>query len=196
MTKHKLTLIKPGDKSAMQMFKAYCKETPPTNNQIAWYRSVIYNTHSCIKLGDKNLLQSLTFCDELDAVLEETIEKTHTLDMIHPTKDLKYFFDDIQHNTLEVKSDMFSLTALLAACKANPPSSEQAVHYIREMSSFNRHLNLVADTKNLIVEIAEELQPLVKDNYKNFCKLLHISSEIRTVFSSKWDSNSQNKKGE
>ncbi|MCD5415158.1 MAG: hypothetical protein LR001_09240 [Clostridiales bacterium] len=182
MAKHKLTLIKSGDEFAMQMFKAYCKKTPPTNNQIAWYRSMIYNTHSCIKLGDKNLLQSLIFCDELDAVLKKTIERIHTSETFYPT--------------LGIKPDIFSLTALLAACKVNPPSSDQAVHYIRKMSSFNRHLNLVADIKNLTVEIAEELQPLVKDNYKNFRKLLHISSEIGTVFNSKWGSSPQNKKGE
>ena len=90
------------------------------------------------------------------------------------------------HNTLEVKPDVFSLTTLLAACKASPPSEEQAVHYICEMSLISRHLNLVADTRKLVVEIAEELQPLIEDNYMNFRKLLYMSPEIRAVFNAKW----------
>ena len=94
------------------------------------------------------------------------------------------------HTTLEVKPNIFSLTTLLAACTANPPSSDQAVHYIREMSLFNSNLNSVADVKELIIKIAKNLLPLIKDNYGNFRKLLHVSPEIRAVFNSKWGSGS------
>jgi hypothetical protein len=77
MVRHECNLVKPGDEFAMQMFKAYCKKTPPTDKQAAWYRSMIDNIYKGIRLGNENFFRDLTYCNELEIALKEVFEKAN-----------------------------------------------------------------------------------------------------------------------
>ena len=77
MAKHETSLVNIGDSFAMELFKAYCIKTPPSDTQAWWYYREIQDMQDSILMFDTNMFEILAYCRNLESALEKAFEKAH-----------------------------------------------------------------------------------------------------------------------
>jgi len=67
--KHEHCTVKFGDKFAMELFKAYCKKTPPSETQVGAYRYFVRQLRINTNPFDKNLFKIMAYCQDMEEAI-------------------------------------------------------------------------------------------------------------------------------